>query len=96
MRYKAMVDGLAKEFKNPEDQEKTKPQKKEAKKQKELKRKLKQQKAVKIICENLELALGRLNMIDKREEPFYALTQHMYDSILEGFSEREITKVVMI
>ena len=51
---------------------------------------------MKIISENLELALGRLNMIDKREEPFHALTQHMYDSILEGFSEKEISKVVII
>ena len=32
MRYKAMVDGLAKELKDPEDQEQKKTQKKEAKK----------------------------------------------------------------
>ena len=71
-------------------------QKKEANKQQELKKKLKQQKAVKIICENIELVLGRLKNVDEREEPFSILVTNMYDSIVQSFSEEQITKVVLI
>ena len=71
-------------------------QQKEAQKQLKGKHQLMKKKAVKIIFENIDLALDRAKQIEKREEPFRLLRQHMLDSIMQTFTEKDIVKVVLI
>ena len=61
-----------------------------------LKAKMRRKKAIRVIVENIELAIERVGQVDKRRMPFEILKQVYLDKVMEEIGAKSLQQVLLI